>query len=284
MRRNIAYSLLLTSLAAGCSTTPQRNFTGQPYPTSFATVITATSAKSSKVTFSEVNGRRASDGWRDAPSVVDVRPGHNTFKIVARSADNKGSYSASVSFNVLDGRMYRVTLDSMPEDLCRKPLTLESSLLREPLSPKVDIDGQSFSDIASVLDHWGILSKTSDVSVALSSESRRLELTQAVDQRVQSFSYAQAKSILSATTELLEAVSREIQERKKTLPTGFLVRDTTGDSLVASIGAPYKEDPPPPPYTPVYIPPYTYTPPPKIYTPPKPTPPMNWSPPPAPRR
>jgi len=178
--------------------------------------------------------------------------------------------------------MYRVTLDSMPEDPSRKPLTIESSLLKKSLSPNLEIDGQSFSDIASVLDHWGILSRTSDVSVALATESRRMEVTQAVERRVQPLPYAQAKSILSATTGLLESVSRELQERKKALPTGFLVRDTTGDSLVASIGAPYKEDPPPPPYTPpIYIPPYTPSP--KTYSPPK-FDFKNFTPPPAPRR
>lgn len=282
MGRRITLSLLLVTLAAGCSTTPQRNFTGQPYPSAFATVITTTSTKSSKVTISEVNGRRATDGWRDAPTVIDVRPGYNTITLVARSADNKGSYTESVSFSAIDGRMYRVTLDSMPEDPSRKPLTIESSLLKKSLSPNLEIDGQSFSDIASVLDHWGILSRTSDVSVALATESRRMEVTQAVERRVQPLPYAQAKSILSATTGLLESVSRELQERKKALPTGFLVRDTTGDSLVASIGAPYKEDPPPPPYTPpIYIPPYT--PPPKTYSPPK-FDFKNFTPPPAPRR
>lgn len=282
MKRRFLMPLCAGLLAAGCSTTPQRNFTGQPYPTSFATVITATSAKSSKVTFSEVNGRRASDGWRDAPTVVDVRPGHNTFKLVARSADNKGSYTESISFSALDGRMYRVTLDSMPDDPSKKPLTLESSLLRKSLSPNVDIDGQSFSDFASLLDHWGIMSKTSDVSVALASESKRMEVTQAVERHVQTLSYAQAKGILSATTAVLESVSRELQERKKALPAGFLVRDTTADSIVAKVGAPYKEDPPPPPYTPpIYIPPYT--PPPKPYSPPK-IDFKNFSPPPAPRR
>lgn len=257
MKRCFVIPLCAGLLAAGCSTTPQRNFTGQPYPTYFATVITATSVKSSIVTFSEVNGKRASDGWRDAPTVVDIRPGHNTFKLIARSADNKGSYTESISFSALDGRIYRVTLDSIPEDPSLKPLTPESLQLRNTLSPKVDIDGQSFSDIASILDRWGILSKTCDVSVELASENKRMEVTQAVERQVQTLSYAQAKGILSATTGFIEAALREIQERKKAMPIGFLVRDTTGDSLVVSIGASYKEDPPPV-YTPVYIPPVNY--------------------------
>ncbi|HMO41480.1 MAG TPA: hypothetical protein PKE17_18865 [Saprospiraceae bacterium] len=262
-------------LAAGCSTTPQRNFTGQPYPTSFATVITATSAKSSKVTFSEVNGRRASDGWRDAPTVVDVRPGNNTFKLIARSVDDKGSYSESVSFDAQEGQMYRITLDSMPDDPSRKKLTTDALQLGSALPIRIDVEGETFSDIASLLDFWGILSKTSDVSFALSSESQRRRVSQDVERRVETIPHAQAKAILSATSELIESISKELKERESALPLGFLVRDTSGNTLLAAIGAPYKEDPPPDPY--VYIPPVTYTPPPKTYVPPQ----INFTPPPS---
>lgn len=275
MKRCFLMPLCAGLLAAGCSTTPQRNFTGQPYPTSFATVITATSAKSKEITISKINGRRTTEGWRDAPTVVDVLPGRHTFGVSARSSDNKGSYSESVSFDAQEGQMYRITLDSMPDDSSSQQLTTDAPQFRKILPMRVQINGESFSDISSLLDYWGIVSKTSDVSSVLSSESQRGQVLQEVERRVETIPHAQAKAILSATSELIESISKELEDRESALPLGFLVRDTSGNSLLAAVGAPYKEDPPPAPY--VYIPPVTYTPPPKPYVPPK----INFTPPPS---
>lgn len=271
--------IMLISIPLGCSTVPKRNFTGQPYPTSFATVFTASSIKSSKARIFEVNGKRTANDFISYPSVIDIPLGNNTIMLWAESPVNNGSYVGSVSFSAIDGRMYCVTLDSMPQSEAINPLTPDSLKNKKPLPQPVRIADKSFTDIASLLDFWGILSIHSDISAAFTSDKSIKEVNQAVEQHVQSLPYAQANMIISETKDFLDSAWRELNERKKYQPIGFIVRDTMDGSLVASVGTQFKKHlptPPPAPY--VYIPPpVTYTPPPKPYVPPK----INFTPPPS---
>ena len=290
MKQSFIILLILGAFSGGCSTLhtrynpplpPKRNYTGQSNPTSFATVFVSADTDYS-ISFLDIDGEDTTSGLF-GPRVVDICPGYRSFGLCARinKANSHAFVTNTASFRVEEGRIYQITLESLPNKSNPCLLTLEAIAHKKSVSgflsfsPPLTFDGQSFSDIGCLLSHWGILRQSADLSKALATAAQKTKVEEDLKLHLETVPYAQAQKILESASQLLTVVSKEVQLSKESISaaTGFVIRDTSDQIIVASL--PAHECPiatgyfPPqePAYTSSYTPAYQPTYPP-LYTPP----------------
>ncbi len=193
--------LLVGYILSGCTTSynapiARRNFTGQDYPTRFATIITEDAGQCRPIFITHIDEVPTMLN-APAPTVVDVASGKRKIRVSTASNEKPGTFSADIDIHCNDHNMYRVSLE-LVNNISSNNCFLNDSRLITPFQSPIEINGNSYSNINCLLLYWNILPVTKDVPTWLANNNNRNLFVYAVDSYIQQLSYSNAKQVLTA--------------------------------------------------------------------------------------
>lgn len=265
----IIYIFIALSLLTGCATTtPRRNFTGLQYPSAFSTVYTDSGSQHSQIKITKVDD--VSTGYPQ-PTIVDVSPGNRRVMVETPSINKPGSYYARLGIPCREHVMYRISLEKGDRPSSTNIIEIMNPELMVAFDTPLEVDGDKFTDINSVLAHWRAVPVLLDIPDWFSTRSNRDSFMSTVDGKIQNLTVSSSRILLNAINELLDTA---LNIKRARVPTDgeyvFKVYESLSTkALVQSAAIYFKpvQSTPAPSY--VNYQPYIYTPPPQVYKPPQ---------------
>ena len=258
------YAIMAVSLAGCATTTPRRNFTGLEYPSTFSTIYTDSSSQYSQIKITKVDDY--STGYPQ-PTIVDVSPGSRRVIVETSALGKPGSYYARVDIPCREHVMYRVTLERNDRPSSTNIMAIMNPELLVGFDTAMELDGNIFTNINSVLAHWRAVPVLLDMPDWFSIRSNRVAFLNTVDEKIQNLTVSSSDKLIQAINQLLVIA---ISFKGSRVPTeaefAFKVYESSSSkALVQSAALYYKpvQSTPAPSYA--NYQPYIYTPPPQVY-------------------